>query len=80
MNTISEDSNFSPSTFSLILDKLKDKSELELKLVYIKLFQKKLADEWSSVTETSNFKNVSEEDIIKVIMKKRYSSKNEIVL
>ena len=80
MNTISEDSNFSPSTFALILDKLKDKSELALKLVYIKLFQKKLADEWSSVTETSNFKNVSEKDITKAIMKKRNSSKNEIVL
>lgn len=76
MNTITEDSKFSPSTFALIVDKLKDKTEEELKLLYIKLFSKELADEWSSVTETSNFENVSEEDIIKAIMKKRYGNKD----
>ena len=80
MNTIPKDSNFSPSTFALIVDKLKDKSELALKLLYIKLFSKEIADEWSSVTESFNFESVSEEDIIKAIMKKRNSSKNEIVL
>ena len=58
------------------MDKHKDKSEEELKLLYIKLFSKELAEEWSSVTETSNFKNVSEEDIIKAIMKKRYNNKD----
>jgi hypothetical protein len=76
MNTIADDSKFSPSTFALIVDKLKDKSEEELKLLYIKLFSKELADEWSSVTKTSNFENVSEEDIIKAIMKKRYNNKD----
>jgi hypothetical protein len=65
-----------PSAFALIVDKLKDKSEEELKLLYIKFFSKELAEEWSSITETSNFENVSEEDIIKAIMKKRYGNKN----
>jgi hypothetical protein len=76
MNTITDDSKYSPSTFALIVDKLKDKSEEELKLLYVKLFSKELADEWSSITENSNFENVSEENIIKAIMKKRYGNKD----
>jgi len=65
-----------PSTFALLVAKLKDKSEEDLKLLYINLFSKEIADEWFSITENSNFENVSEEDIVEVIMKNRYSKKN----
>ena len=73
MNIVTENN---PSTFALLVDKLRDKSEEDLKLLYINLFSKEIADEWSSITENSNFKNVSEEDIVEVIMKNRYSNKN----
>lgn len=73
MNSISENI---PSTFALLVDKLKDKSEEELKLLYIKFFSKELTEEWASITESSNFENVSEDDIIKAILKKRYGNKN----
>jgi len=65
-----------PSTFALLFAKLKDKGEEDLKLLYINLFSKEIADEWFSITENSNFENVSEEDIVEVIMKNRYSKKN----
>ena len=73
MNIITENNS---STFALLVDKLRDKSEEELKLIYISLFSKEISDEWSSITENSNFTNVSEEDIVEVIMKNRYSKKN----
>ena len=73
MNIVTENN---PSTFALLVDKLRDKSEEDLKLLYINLFSKEIADEWCSITENSNFKNVSEEDIVAVIMKNRYSNKN----
>ncbi len=73
MNIVTENN---PSTFALLVDKLRDKSEEDLKLLYISLFSKEIADEWSAITENSNFENVSEEDIVEIIMKNRYSKKN----
>ena len=73
MSSISENN---PSVFAMLVDKLKDKSEEELKLLSIKFFSTELADEWASITASSNFGNSTEEDIVNAILKKRYNTKN----
>ncbi len=70
MNIVTENN---PSTFAQMVDKLRNRSEEELKLLYMKKISTELADEWSFTTENSNFKNISEDDIVKAIITKRYS-------
>ena len=60
------------STFAQIVDKLRNKNEEELKLLYLKFFSNELITEWENLTMDSDFTNVSEEDIIKAIQKNRY--------
>lgn len=62
------------STFAKMIDKLRNKSEDELKMLYIKLFSTELIDEWKNITEDSDFGNVYEEEIVKVIQKNRYKN------
>lgn len=57
------------STFALIVDKLRNKNEEELKLLYTKFFSKELIDEWKDITEDAVFKNANEEEIINAIKK-----------
>ena len=73
MNTVPENT---PSAFAQIVDRLKNKSEDEIKLLSMKLFVIVLSDEWASITASADFGNASEEDIINVILKNRYSKKN----
>jgi len=61
------------STFAQIVDKLRNKSEEELKLLNLKFFSKELNDEWETITRESDFKSATEEDIVKAIQKNRYS-------
>lgn len=61
-----------PSAFAQMVDKLRDKSEEELKSLYIKLFDNELKEEWQSITKDADFKNATEEDIIKAIQQNRY--------
>lgn len=63
-----------PSFFAQMVDQLRNKSEAELKLLYIRFFQKELKEEWKSITKKADFKNTSENDIIKAIQKSRYQS------
>lgn len=60
-----------PSAFAQMVDKLRDKSEEELKSLYIKLFDNELKEEWQSITKDADFKNATEEDIIKAIQQNR---------
>ena len=62
------------STFAQMVDKLRDKSEAELKILYLRLFKNELKNEWKEIVKDSSFKKISEEDIIKVIQKNRYSN------
>lgn len=73
MNTIPDNT---PSAFAQLVDRLKNKSEEEIKLLNVKLFAAELADEWASITASADFGNSTEEDIINVILKNRYSGKN----
>lgn len=61
-----------PSAFAQIVDQLRNKSERELKMLYLRLFQNELQDEWKAITKDANFKNSTENDIIKAIKKNRY--------
>ncbi len=61
-----------PSTFAQMVDRLRHKSEDELKLLYLKFFENELNDEWRKITEEVDFTDTSEDDIIKAIQKKRY--------
>ena len=62
-----------PSTFAQMVDQLRTKSEAELKLLYLQFFKNDLKEEWKNVTQSADFKNVSEEDIVKAIQKNRYN-------
>jgi N6-adenosine-specific RNA methylase IME4 len=63
-----------PSVFSQMVDRLKDKSEEELKLLYLKFFGNDLNDEWKEITNAADFNNATEEDIVEAIQKNRYSN------
>jgi len=62
-----------PSTFAQMVDQLRTKSEAELKMLYLQFFKNDLNEEWKNITQSADFKNTSEEDIIKAIQKNRYS-------
>ncbi len=61
-----------PSLFAQMVDKLRNKSEAELKMLYLRFFQKELQDEWKAITTDNGFKKTSENDIIQAIQKNRY--------
>ena len=65
-----------PSAFAQLIDKLRNKSEEEIKLLQMKFFSSELSQEWASITASSTFENVSEDDIVKAIVQKRYGKKN----
>ncbi len=62
----------SPSLFAQMVDKLRSKSEAELKMLYLKIFATEVKNEWQEVTDEADFKNATEEDIIKAIQQKRH--------
>jgi hypothetical protein len=66
------DSVQQPSVFAQIVDKLRTKSEAELKMIYLQLSANDLTEEWKNIMEEADFRNATEEDIIKAIQKNRY--------
>jgi hypothetical protein len=63
-----------PSAFAQMVDKLRDKSEEELKMLYVRFFSDELIDEWKNITGDADFKNISEDEIVKAIQKNRYKN------
>lgn len=61
------------ATYLEIVERLQNKSEEELKLLYVKFFSGELIEEWKEITNEADFTNVKEEDIIKAIQKGRYN-------
>lgn len=57
-----------------IVEKLKGKSEEELKLLYIRLFADEIAREIQEITENTPFSKVSDEEIIDAVMQHRYGN------
>jgi hypothetical protein len=66
----------SPSAFAQMIDKLRTKSEEEIKALQIKFFSSEPAEQWNEITASSNFDEITEDDIIKAIVEKRYGNKN----
>ncbi len=62
----------SPSVFAQMVDKLRTKSEEELKLLYLNLFSAELNEEWRNVTSGSDLAAATDEEIIEAIKKNRY--------
>ncbi len=48
--------NSNPLVLAQIMDKLKDKSETELKLLYVRFFQRELQKEWKGITRKGGLK------------------------
>lgn len=61
-----------PSTFAQMIDKLRNKSEEELKMLYLRFFSDDLINEWENITADADFKNADDDEIVKVIQKNRY--------
>ncbi len=64
-----------PSAFAQMVDKLRNKSEAELKMLYLKFFSNDLREEWQDITKEADFSNATEEDIITAIQQNRYGKK-----
>ena len=63
-----------PSAFAQLVDQLRNKSEAELKMLYLHFFKNELQNEWNTITNNTDLKKASEQDIIHVIQKNRYHS------
>jgi len=64
----------SVSVFAQMVDKLRNKSEEELKMLYLKFFSDELNEEWKSITGETSFGAVTDEKIVQKIQKDRYKS------
>ena len=61
-----------PSPFAQLVDRLRNKSDEELKALYLRFFADDLKNEWAAITSEADFGNATEEDIVKAIQKARY--------
>jgi len=56
-----------------MVDKLRNKSEEELKMLYMKFFSSELTEEWKEVANEADFRSASDEEIVQAIQKQRYN-------
>lgn len=64
------------STFAQMVDKLRNKSEEELKLLYTRFFSNELLDEWKKITQDADFKDADDKEIVKAIQRNRYKKRH----
>ena len=67
------------STFAQIVDKMRTMNEAELKLLYLQVCKDELIKEGEEITSQMNFENVTDDEIVKAIQKKRYPNKYKTV-
>ena len=60
------------SAFAQMVDKLRGKTDEEIKLLYNNFFATELNNGWQNLTATADFSTAKEDDIIKAIQGKRY--------
>lgn len=70
MDTKEQSSN---STYNKMINKLRNKTEEELQLLYLKFFVDDLRNEWKEIANEGNLQKASDEDIIRAIQRQRYS-------
>jgi len=59
-----------------MVDKLREKSEEELKMLYLRFFSDDLINEWKNITADADFKDADEVEIVKAIQKNRYKNQH----
>jgi len=62
------------SAFALLVDKMRSMNESDLRLMYVRLVKEELEKEWAQTTSEADFQNVTDEEIVAVIQKKRYGN------
>ena len=62
------------SAFAEMVDKLRYKSEEELKHLYMMFLRKELEAEWADITKDNDMNEVSEDMIISAIVSNRYKN------
>jgi hypothetical protein len=60
------------SAFAQMVDKLRTKTDAELKLLYMQFFKDDFIKDWEKITNEADFSHVTDEEIIKAIEDKRY--------
>jgi hypothetical protein len=60
------------SVFAQMVDKLRTKTDAELKMLYMQFFKDDFTDEWKKITSAADFSQVTDEEIIAAIESKRY--------
>ncbi|MDQ6610374.1 MAG: hypothetical protein M3Y85_11195 [Bacteroidota bacterium] len=58
--------------FAQMVDGLRNKSDEELKLLYLRFFATDFANEWKIITASVDFNNATDDEIVKAIQKNRY--------
>lgn len=61
-----------PSAFAQMADKLRDKTDEEIKLLYNNFFATELNNGWQNLTATADFGTAKENGNIEDIQEKRY--------
>lgn len=55
---------------------MREKSEEELKMLYLRVFSNDLINEWKNITADADFKDADEVEIVKAIQKNRYKNQH----
>lgn len=63
------------SAFAQIVDKLRTKTDAEIKLLYMQFFKDDFIGEWKKITSEADFSHITDEEIVAAIQSKRYKSK-----
>ena len=61
------------SAFAQMVDKLRSKTDAELKLLYVQFFKDDFIQEWEKITTEADFSHVTDEEIVKALEDKRYN-------
>lgn len=62
------------SAFAQMVDKLRTKTDAELKMLYMQFFKDDFIAEWQKITSEADFSEVTDEEIVAAIKSKRYNT------
>lgn len=62
------------SAFAQMVDKLRTKTDAELKMLYMQFFKDDFVAEWQKIASEADFSEVTDEEIVAAIESKRYNT------
>ena len=62
------------SVFAQMVDKLRTKTDAELKMLYMQFFKDEFTNDWKNITGEADFNIVTDNEIVAAIENKRYKS------